>query len=103
MLSVYAFLIKVIRSDIHEIVWLIHRTGMAVACAFILAAPGIISAVVQAATALVPTPQLVYPQMPSGFNPVTATSAQLAHYGLPPRPPGRTPLFWPVDQCDETR
>ena len=65
----------------------IHRTGVAVACAFTLAAPGMIPGVVQAATVPVPTPQLVYPQMPSGFNPMTATSAQLAHYGLPPRPP----------------
>ena len=73
----------------------IHRTGVAVACAFILATSGIIPGVVQATTVPVPTPQLVYPQMPSGFNPVTATSAQLAYYGLPPRPPVSNASFLP--------
>lgn len=29
---------------------------------------------------------LNYPQPPVGFNPLTATAAQLASYGLPPRP-----------------
>lgn len=30
---------------------------------------------------------LVYPQPAAGFDPLTATDAQLAYYGLPPRPP----------------
>ncbi|HKU57620.1 MAG TPA: hypothetical protein VJP41_11430 [Gaiellaceae bacterium] len=30
-----------------------------------------------------------YPQPPAGFDPVTATAAQLREYGFPPRPAGR--------------
>jgi hypothetical protein len=30
----------------------------------------------------------VYPKPPVGFDPRTATSAQLKEYGFPPRPPG---------------
>lgn len=33
-------------------------------------------------------PVTVFPQPPVGFDPTTATAAQLKEYGFPPRPPG---------------
>lgn len=36
-------------------------------------------------------PIKVYPKPPPGFNPVTASDAQLEAYGFPPRPPGASP------------
>lgn len=40
-------------------------------------------------------PSLVTPIPPQpGFNPLTATNAQLIRNGFPPRPNGKTPRWW---------
>ena len=45
--------------------------------------------------AFVDGPALITPTVPSpGFNPLTATNAELIANGLPPHPPGQQPNWW---------
>ncbi|HJU11700.1 MAG TPA: hypothetical protein VJ728_12525 [Candidatus Binataceae bacterium] len=38
---------------------------------------------------------ITYPEPPAGFDPYTASNAELAHYGLPPRPdPHKSPELY---------